>query len=132
MAESDLLQDSYRFRTPMLRNIALTGPYGHNGAYPTLEGIVRHHLDPLAALGTWDRRLAQLPDVPWLNDVDFVVQADVREMKKQRQFIDIEPIHLSDAEVQELVSFLQSLTGSTADHRPLGKPSEVPSGLPID
>ena len=33
---------------PSLRNVALTAPYGHNGAYPTLEGIVRHHLDPEA------------------------------------------------------------------------------------
>ena len=50
MGESNRIEDAYRFRTPMLRNIALTAPYGHNGAYPTLEGIVRHHLDPLTAL----------------------------------------------------------------------------------
>ena len=43
MGESDALEDAYRFKTPRLRNIALTAPYGHNGAYPTLEGIIRHH-----------------------------------------------------------------------------------------
>ncbi len=36
--------ERYRFRTPTLRNVALTGPWGHDGAYDTLEGIVRHHL----------------------------------------------------------------------------------------
>ncbi|MEM6590193.1 MAG: cytochrome c peroxidase, partial [Pseudomonadota bacterium] len=32
MGESDQLEDAYAFRTPMLRNVALTAPYGHNGA----------------------------------------------------------------------------------------------------
>ncbi|MGB1208699.1 MAG: cytochrome-c peroxidase, partial [Paracoccaceae bacterium] len=40
MGDSDLLEDMYRFRTPSLRNVALTAPYGHNGAYPTLDGMV--------------------------------------------------------------------------------------------
>ncbi|MBL0937563.1 MAG: cytochrome-c peroxidase [Gemmatimonadaceae bacterium] len=30
----------YAFRTPGLRNIALTAPYMHNGAYPTLESVI--------------------------------------------------------------------------------------------
>ena len=45
MDESDNIEEAYRFKTPRLRNVALTGPYGHNGAYPDLEGI-RHHLAP--------------------------------------------------------------------------------------
>ncbi len=61
MAESDRLEDAYRFRTPMLRNVALTGPWGHNGAYATLEGIVRHHLDPLTALEAWKPDMVRLP-----------------------------------------------------------------------
>lgn len=35
--------DRYRFRTPTLRNVALTGPWGHGGAFNTLEGVVKHH-----------------------------------------------------------------------------------------
>ncbi len=30
-------EDAYRFRTPSLRNVTLTAPYGHNGAYAALE-----------------------------------------------------------------------------------------------
>ncbi len=30
----------YAFRTPSLRNVALTAPYMHNGAFPTLESVV--------------------------------------------------------------------------------------------
>ena len=36
MAETDRLEDAYRFRTPSLRNVALTAPYGHNGAIKRL------------------------------------------------------------------------------------------------
>ena len=31
MAETDRPEDAYLFRTPMLRNVAPTAPYGHNG-----------------------------------------------------------------------------------------------------
>ena len=30
----------YAFRTPSLRNVALTAPYMHNGAFPTLESVI--------------------------------------------------------------------------------------------
>lgn len=132
MVESDRLDDAYRFRTPMLRNVALTAPYGHNGAYPTLEGIVRHHLDPTAALTKWTPDLARLPTAPWLQPVDFVVHLDTREMARHRRAIDISPLALSDAEVLELVAFLESLTGTTARTRPMGRPKNVPSGLSVD
>ena len=26
----------------------LTAPYGHNGVYPPLKGIIKHHLNPVA------------------------------------------------------------------------------------
>lgn len=132
MGETDLIEDAYRFRTPMLRNVALTAPYGHNGAYPTLEGIVRHHLDPAVALSNWTREMARLPNAEWLNETDFVVQADWREMDRQRRSIGILPIQLDDGDVQALVEFLKSLTGITAKERPFGRPDRVPSGTTVD
>ncbi len=36
-------EDQYSFRTPTLLNVEVTYPYGHDGAYLTLEGIVRNH-----------------------------------------------------------------------------------------
>lgn len=32
--------DSWAYRTPTLRNVALTGPYMHDGSLPTLEAVV--------------------------------------------------------------------------------------------
>src|SRR5690606_41471069 len=33
----------FRFRTPTLRNVALTAPYMHNGTLPTLEEVLRFY-----------------------------------------------------------------------------------------
>ncbi len=132
MGESDRIEDAYRFRTPSLRNVALTAPYGHNGAFPTLEGIVRHHLDPLTSRASWTADLARLPDVPWLADADFLISQDAREMARQTRRVDITPVRLTDAEINQTVAFLHSLTGQTALTRPFGAPETVPSGLPVD
>ncbi len=132
MGETDLLEDAYKFRTPSLRNVALTGPYGHNGAYATLAEMIRHHADPVAARAVWTGDLAQLPEVPWIAAVDFAIHADSREMARQANAIEMRPIRLSDQDVDDLVAFLNALTGVTAEERPLGRPNKVPSGLPVD
>ena len=132
MGESDALEDAYRFRTPSLRNVSLTAPYGHNGAYPTLEGIIRHHLDPVDSRQTWTPDMAALPSAPHIEAIDFVVFQDKREMARQARALDIEPRSLSDEEIDALVAFLESLTGQSAQQGRLGVPKSVPSGLPID
>ena len=132
MGESDRLEDAYAFRTPMLRNVAITAPYGHNGAYPTLEGIVRHHLNPVKALDAWQPAQAALPDVPWLAAIDFMVWQDPREMARQRAAVGITPVRLSDDEVDAIVQFLHALTGKSAHTGLFGIPETVPSGLPVD
>jgi cytochrome c peroxidase len=130
MAESDRLEDAYRFRTPMLRNVALTGPWGHNGAYATLEGIVRHHLDPVASLEAWTPDMVMLPADARLEGVDFIALDDSRERARLKAQVDIAPVTLSDTEVSHLVAFLNALTGSAMGR--LGRPASVPSGLPVD
>lgn len=132
MAESDQLEDAYRFRTPMLRNVALTAPYGHNGAFATLDAMIRHHLDPRTSLASWQEADAKLPEVPWLSEIDFVIQQDRREMARQADRLDITPLSLSDGDISDLVAFLNSLTGTEAQNLPLGVPDLVPSGLPVD
>jgi cytochrome c peroxidase len=37
--------DDGAFRTPTLRHIGSTAPYGHNGVYPTLEALLSQHGD---------------------------------------------------------------------------------------
>lgn len=133
MGESDDLADAYRFRTPMLRNVELTGPYGHNGAYSTLERIVRHHLDPEEGRATWTPADLTLPQVGWLAPIDFVIQSDRLEMARQARARDIYLRNdLSDDDIDALVSFLTSLTGKAAREQRSRVPDSVPSGLPVD
>ena len=109
----------------------LTPPYGHNGAYPTLWGILKHHLLPTAFLANWTQDLAALPDVPHLSNLDFLVLDDSREMARFERAIDLSPQDLSDNEINDIIAFLNSLTGKSAN-RHLGIPDTVQSGLPID
>src|ERR1051325_12063221 len=68
--------DKFKFRTPSLRNVELTGPYGHDGAYPTLETVIQHHLNPIKGLNNYNTKQAVLPSRPDLDQFDFVVQND--------------------------------------------------------
>lgn len=36
-------EDMGRFRTPSLRNVAVTGPYMHDGSIPDLRGVIAHY-----------------------------------------------------------------------------------------
>jgi cytochrome c peroxidase len=132
MSESDALEDAYKFRTPSLRNVALTAPYGHNGAYPTLEGIIRHHLNPKQGFETWTPKLAALPSANKAAIVDFLIWDDTREMTRQRAAVTIEPVDLNNAQIADLVAFMHALTGGNSRYGRLGRPDKVPSGLAVD
>ncbi len=125
-------EDAYLFRTPPLRNVALTAPYGHNGAYATLEGMVRHHLNPVPSLAAWTPDMAVLPDMPDLLTPDLAVQSDPWEMQRLKASVTITPVALPDEDVQAILAFLNALTGETAETLPFGRPDRVPSGLPVD
>lgn len=132
MGESDRIEDAYRFRTPSLRNVALTPPYGHNGAYPDLEGIIRHHLNPLRSIKEWTWQSANLPNVPWLAEIDFLVWDDQMEMERYKAKIDIKSVELTDREISYLIEFMHSLTGKSSQKLRFGIPESVPSGLLVD
>ena len=118
--------DLYAFRTPSLRNVARTGPYGHAGAYAELRSFVEAHLDPVTALQNYDLSEALLPelavdDARGLADSPAIAQA-----------VSIQPRKITEAEVAALIAFLDSLTDPSALAGRLGIPASVPSGLPID
>jgi cytochrome c peroxidase len=75
--------DRWRYRTPTLRNVALTAPYMHDGS------------------------LASLRDV-----LEFYNRGGVPNESLDPR---IRPLGLSDAEIDDLLAFLQSLTGSNVD-----------------
>ena len=120
-------EDAYRFRTPSLRNVAHTAPYGHAGAYATLEDAVRHHLDPVGALRRYDPGQSLLPELAGADD--FRLMRDAAEVKAIAAANELEGVDLTDAEVADLLAFLHALTDEASLKGRLGAPETTPSGL---
>lgn len=122
--------DAYRFRTPSLRNVAQTAPYGHSGAYATLEAVLRHHLDPVAALNSYDPAQAILPNPRYASD--FAAMNDAEERARIAAANTLAPIALNDSQIADLLAFLVALSDPQSLSGRLGIPKTVPSGLPVD
>jgi cytochrome c peroxidase len=122
-------EDAYMFRTPSLRNVALTAPYGHAGAHPTLEDFVVHHLDPVAGLAAYVRDMAVLAP---LDVDDWRILDDAAEMAAIAASVTFAPVSLAPQEIAELIAFLEALSDPVAPVGRIGVPDTVPSGLKVD
>jgi cytochrome c peroxidase len=56
---STLPEDIGKFRVPSLRNVAITGPYMHNGKFKTLEAVLEHYATGVKNSPTLDPLLKQ-------------------------------------------------------------------------
>ncbi len=121
--------DRFRFRTPTLRNVELTAPYGHDGAYGTLEAVVRHHLDPVDSLLSYDQSQAMLPSRDDHDALDFVVMNDVARVGAIADANELGSKNLSDDQVARLVEFLRALTDPASIDLRNDLPRRVSSGL---
>lgn len=121
-------EDLYAFRTPSLRNVALTGPYGHAGGHADLKQFIADHADPATALSHYDPSQAILPEF----DVkDFLVLADPAQVSAITDAVVAPAITLTQTDVDALAAFLETLTDPIAKTGRLGIPVSVPSGLAV-
>lgn len=118
--------DIYKFRSTMLRNVEITGPYGHAGEFADLALFIDHYSSSA------DKLLAYTAaDVP-----DPLLQATLLEENKEQIIATRDPLILPvsfDAEfTADVTAFMLALTDKRV--RNLGKfvPNKVPSGLPVD
>ncbi len=123
--------DAYAFRTPSLRNVLHTGPWGHAGGHSDLAAFLRDHADPARALTAWDPAQATLPPLETPKP-DFAVILSPVELDAIRAAVRVTPRVLSDDDIRGLVAFLNSLTDQEALDGRLGIPERVPSGLQVD
>lgn len=84
---------TFEFKTPSLRNVALTAPYMHNGSLATLEDVVRF----------------------------YVTREGERPSNVPGETI-LQPLDLSDEDQAALVAFLESLTDDSLDLDEVGPP----------
>jgi cytochrome c peroxidase len=79
------------FRVPGLRGLGLTAPYMHNGSLATLKDVVRHYSE-----------------------------LDPERLHSDGEAI-LKPLRLGEAESEDLVAFLESLTAPVPDLGPPGR-----------
>jgi cytochrome c peroxidase len=89
------------FRTPQLRNVALTAPYMHNGTIATLKEVIKFYNKGVSE-----------------ND----------SVSQDQMSIKIQPLDLSDKEEEDLVAFMEALTDQSYDQT---IPERVPSGYKV-
>lgn len=124
-------EDRFAFRTPTLSNIALTAPYGHDGAYDTLEAILQHHLDPENSLQTYNQNQVTLPSRLDLDAIDFTVMNDPQRRQAIADANELNATPLNSLHIKSLIDFLNALTDPAAIDIRKNTPNRVPSGLPV-
>jgi cytochrome c peroxidase len=90
-----------QFKTPSLRNVALSPPYMHQGQFKDLAAVVRYYSTLEGALPTGHHEEALLA-----------------------------PLHLDDGEQADLVAFLQSLTSEALDPQVMVPPGGLSAQPP--
>lgn len=125
--------DRFRFRTPSLRQVALTGPWGHDGAFASLDAMVRHHLDLAAGLENYNPGQARFPAGAFDPARHLAVQNDVERRAAIAAAGELPARSVDDDDIRALVAFLRE---TLTDYRCVERlqalvPERVPSGLPI-
>jgi cytochrome c peroxidase len=120
--------DKYAWRTPPLRNVMHTGPWGRQSHYNEIRDFLRHYRDPVQAL------------------LDYDITESVDEVAMHSQFLEnraaiiaegVDPL-LADVNVggwlsvEVLVHFLHALSDDQGPDFSHLIPLRVPSGLPVD
>lgn len=96
-------EDQGAFRTPPLRNVAVTAPYFHTGEFPTLLSVI--------AFKNAGGSTVAFPGMAALP---------------------IAPLNLSEAEQNDLVEFLKTLTGESPPAHLLSKPVKQTEPIPLN
>jgi len=121
---TSLASDLYRFRTTPLRNVELSGPYGHDGAITTLRAFVEHYSESDKKLFAYD--VTQLE--PRLQGTLLMTQSAILA---QRDTL-LNGVVLTDDLVDKLMAYMSALTDDAARDLSKSVPKRVPSGLPVD
>ncbi|HSQ28900.1 MAG TPA: cytochrome c peroxidase [Gemmatimonadaceae bacterium] len=116
--------DLYRFRTSPLRNVELTGPYGHDGAFLSLRDFVAHYSESDQSLATYDPTQLE----PALRTT---LQPTASAILANRDPL-LDGVVLTPDVVDKLMDYLQTLTDDAARDLSRSVPVRVPSKLTVD
>ena len=110
--ETGVESDLYAFRTSSLLNVVATGPFTHAGAYPTLEGAIRHHLDPAQAIDGFDFTATELQPGIQAENAETNTRLALAQLQSLMDSGEsaLTTADLSDQQVSDLLAFVESLT----------------------
>ena len=118
LAEPDAGDGRFRFRTPSLRNVAVTAPYMHNGMLGTLEEV----------LAFYDRGRSENPNVSnrprRRGDDDRRDETPATPGRLSGRFRGVDD--MTNQQMEDIIAFLEALTDPDFDRT---IPERVPSGL---
>jgi cytochrome c peroxidase len=115
--------DRYKFRTPALRNVELTAPYGHAGQFVKLRDFIDHYSESDLKLASYNQ--GQLEPL-----LQGTVLTNFAEILLTRTGL-LNNFVMTTQQIDELTDFMRSLTDPTARFLGLLRPLRVPSGLPV-
>jgi len=117
-------EDQYRFRTTPLRNVEITGPYGHDGAITTLRGFVEHYSESELKLSAYDPTQLE----PALRGT---LLPNAAAILASRDTL-LKDVVLTPDLVDQLMDYMSALTDNAARNLSRSIPVRVPSGLRVD
>ncbi len=115
--------DRYLFRTTPLRNVELTGPYGHDGAISSLRAFVEHY-------GESDKKLLAFDPRTLGPALQSTLQPNALDILAQRDTL-LNGVVLTNEIVDKLMDYMQALTDEAASDLSHLVPARVPSKLPV-
>jgi cytochrome c peroxidase len=116
--------DRYRFRTTPLRNVDITGPYGHDGSIKSLRTFVEHYSES-------DVKLLEFDPMTLDPSLRGTLLANATDILAQRDTL-LAGVVLTPDLVDKLMDYMGALTDPDARHLSRMVPRRVPSGLPVD
>ncbi|MDK1288031.1 cytochrome-c peroxidase [Pseudoalteromonas umbrosa] len=116
-------RNMFAFKVPSLLNVELTAPYGHSGAYETLEEVVAHYVDPANAINDFFSKggacgLSQFKNDASCETLNTNAQDNSQQALALLQLSPFVAPPLDANQQSDLVQFLKALTDKCAkDHR---------------
>jgi cytochrome c peroxidase len=124
MRVTGLATDKYAFRTSPLRNVELTGPWGHDGAFTDLRGFIDHYSESDVKLRDYD--VNQLESL--LRGTLFNSKDDILATRDPL----LAGVVFTPQQVDDVTEFMRALTDPAAKDLSRVTPARVPSGLRVD
>ena len=116
--------ERYAFRTPPLRNVELTAPFGHDGAIVDLRDFIDHYSESDIKLRSFD-----------VNQLEPLLRPTLRptvELILATRDTLLNGVVFPAQVVDEVTEFMRALTDPAARNLRRLAPRRVPSGLPVD